>query len=74
MIRVLQQVQTEIQSSVMFLTFLCFLERTEISVRNIPVELSPGGSFSKGVFVYENPTPAGESRNSMFAAEIPSDS
>ena len=38
------------------------------------MELSPGGSFSKGVFVYENPTPAGESRNSKFAAEIPSDS
>jgi hypothetical protein len=45
-----------------------------ISVRYIPVELSPGGSFSKDVFVYENPTPAGESRNSRLAAEIPPDS
>ena len=47
----------------------CLDRRGNACLSCVPVELSPGGSISKDVFVYENPTPAGESRNSKLAAE-----
>lgn len=39
--------------------------------RNLPVLLSPASLRSELVFVYEKPTPAGDSRNRIFAAIFP---